>query len=83
MICLLQEEGESNKSSEEDNNKEDNDKEFSLTNLINKVKSTHSPGPNLHPSPRVQQQVRKGVQFQYFIFVTLVRPGAVDPRRRV
>ncbi len=52
-----EEEEDSNKSSsdEHDDKKEDENKEFSLTNLLGKVKSTHSPGPNMHPSPKLQQ----------------------------
>ncbi len=55
---------DSNKSSSdaEHKSKEDEDKEFSLTNLLGKVKSTHSPGPNMHPSPKLQQvRTERGV----------------------
>lgn len=33
----------------------DNDATFGLANILAKVKSTHSPGPNPHPSPKVTQ----------------------------
>jgi hypothetical protein len=53
--------GESKESSSDDEEEENNslngdkDEVFSLASLMRGVNSTHSPGPNLHPSPKVTQ----------------------------
>eukprot|EP00095_Tigriopus_kingsejongensis_P009814 maker-scaffold239_size242058-snap-gene-1.21 protein:Tk09814 transcript:maker-scaffold239_size242058-snap-gene-1.21-mRNA-1 annotation:"hypothetical protein AaeL_AAEL006680" len=53
-----EEEAEESKDSSSDHdevNNMDNDATFGLANILAKVKSTHSPGPNPHPSPKVTQ----------------------------
>jgi hypothetical protein len=54
-----------NSSSDEDKDKHDHEKDeaYSLASMFNKVKSTHSPGPNLLPSPKVQSQMSLKMPF--------------------
>jgi hypothetical protein len=50
-----EEEEESNHSDSDQDNNPKEESDFSLGTLMKKVKSTHSPGPNLHPSPKILQ----------------------------